>query len=156
MPSRNAYFAPTATLASHVTEAGSQEPQATTCAVPLVYQDAGSPAGAALRGAAVDIGDLVAEFETHSPESRRALHQGRQWVAHTFYGDDPISLARLRLNKGWSQAELAQRAATSQSYVARLERGRIDPQISTARKIAHALGIPLEVLTQALDQDGKK
>ncbi len=98
---------------------------------------------------AIDIDDLVAEFEHESPENTEAMAHGRQWVAETFYADRP-SLAQLRLKQGWSQAELAKRAETSQSYIARLEQGKIDPQMSTARKIANALAVSIEVIDQAL------
>ena len=35
-------------------------------------------------------------------------------------------------------------------YTCRLEQGQIDPQVSTVRKIANALEVPLEVLAQTL------
>ena len=101
---------------------------------------------------AIDIDDLVAEFESQSPENVEAIAQGRQWVAGTFYADRP-SLAQLRLKKGWSQAELARQVKTSQPYIARLEQGRTDPQISTVRKIAASLGVSIEVLAHALDTE---
>jgi ribosome-binding protein aMBF1 (putative translation factor) len=102
----------------------------------------------------VDIDDLVAEFQSKSTANAKAMSNGRQWVAETFYKDRP-NLAQLRLKKGWSQLELAQKASTSQSYVARLERGKIDPQFSTVRKIAEALEVSIEVLAQALLVEAK-
>lgn len=97
---------------------------------------------------AVDIDDLLAEFEV-SPKAAKALAKGRQWVAKTFYGD-VTSLAALRLQHGWSQAELARQAGTSQSYIGRLETGGIDPQLSTVRKLALALGVSVTALVDAL------
>lgn len=102
-----------------------------------------APAGA------IDIDDLVAEFE-QSAEGAEAVAKGRQWVAETFYDVRPASIAKLRLHKGWSQAELARQADTSQSYIARLELGQVDPQLSTIRKLARALSVPLAVAVQAL------
>lgn len=98
---------------------------------------------------AIDIDDLVAEFE-QSPESAQAVAAGRKWVAETFYADRPATIAQLRLRKGWSQAALARRADTSQPYIARLELGRVDPQLSTVRKIARALGVSTDTLMQAI------
>lgn len=98
---------------------------------------------------AIDIDDLVAELEAGSPDNTEAIAQGRQWVAENFYADR-VSLAQLRLQKGWSQAELARRAKTSQPYIARLELGKVDPQISTVRKIAKALEVSIEALANAL------
>lgn len=98
---------------------------------------------------AIDIDDLVAELE-QSPAAAKAIADGRKWVADTFYADRPDSIAQLRLRKGWSQAELAKRADTSQPYIARLEMNRVDPQLSTLRKIARALGVPAATLMQAI------
>ena len=84
----------------------------------------------------------------------KAIAKGRQWVARTFYADRP-GIAQLRLRNGWSQAELARRAETSQPYIARLEQGKVDPQISTAQKIAKALGVSIEVFAQALSPEAK-
>ena len=97
---------------------------------------------------AVDIDDLVAQFEA-TPKSALAIAKGRKWVAKAFY-DAPSSLAALRLKHGWSQAELARRVGTSQSYVGRLETGNVDPQLSTMRKIALALGVPVAAMVDAL------
>lgn len=97
---------------------------------------------------AVDIDDLIAEFEA-TAKGAKAVTKGRQWVAKTFYGDG-VSLAALRLQHGWSQAELARKVGTSQSYIGRLETGSIDPQLSTVRKIAMALGVPASALVEAL------
>ena len=97
---------------------------------------------------AVNIDDLLAEFEA-SPKGAKAVAKGRQWVAKTFYGDR-MSLAALRLQHGWSQAHLARQVGTSQSYIGRLETGGIDPQLSTVRKIAMALGVPVTALVDAL------
>lgn len=109
--------------------------------VPLAPQAAGMPG-------AVDIDNLVAEFEA-TPKGATALAKGRQWIAENFYGG-PASLAKLRLQRGWSQAELARQAATSQSYIGRLETGNVDPQLSTVRRIAKALGVPVPALVEAL------
>lgn len=109
--------------------------------VPVV-QPSVAPAGA------VDIDDLLAEFEA-TPKGAKSVVKGRQWVAKTFYGDGP-SLAALRLQHGWSQAELARKVGTSQSYIGRLETGGIDPQLSTVRKIALILGVSVTALVEAL------
>ena len=97
---------------------------------------------------AIDIDDLVAEFEA-TPQGAKAVAKGRQWVAKNFYANH-TSLAQLRLQCGWSQAELARRAKTSQSYIGRLETGNVDPKLSTVHRIALALGVPLATLAEAL------
>jgi transcriptional regulator with XRE-family HTH domain len=56
-----------------------------------------------------------------------------------------------RLRRGISQAELARRAHTSQSAVARIEAGRTSPTVDTLERLADALGLRLEL--DATDAD---
>jgi transcriptional regulator with XRE-family HTH domain len=46
---------------------------------------------------------------------------------------------RLRIEKGWSQAELAERAGTKQANISRLESGLSNPSINFLQKLAKAL-----------------
>ena len=55
-----------------------------------------------------------------------------------------------RLRKGWSQTRLAEELSTSQSHVARIERGTENLTIETCRKLSTVLGIDLNTLDQAL------
>jgi len=48
-------------------------------------------------------------------------------------------LKKLRLRFGLTQAELAAEIGVSQSYIARLERGTIDPKLSLVKKIVDKL-----------------
>lgn len=134
---------------SHLTLVSSQAGTAgNTASAPwLIHQVPMAPPSMVPQDA-VDIDDLLVEFEA-SPKGAKAVAKGRQWVAKTFYGDG-TSLAALRLQHGWSQAELARQVGTSQSYIGRLETGGIDPQLSTVRKIALALGVSVTVLVDAL------
>ena len=95
------------------------------------------------------IRELVSQWEKN--EKRRvALEEGRQWVAETFYGEDGDTVRTLRLRKGWSQSRLAKALETSQSHVARIERGTENLTIETCRKISKALEIDMNTLDQAL------
>ena len=51
----------------------------------------------------------------------------------------PEELRRLRRAAGLSQAELARRAGVSQSLIARIESGSVNPRLSTLRRILSAL-----------------
>jgi predicted transcriptional regulator len=51
----------------------------------------------------------------------------------------PEDFRKLRLDRNLTQKELAKRAGVSQSLIARIEAGRIDPRLSTVRKILDAL-----------------
>jgi len=48
-------------------------------------------------------------------------------------------LRRMRKNAGITQKKLAERAGVSQSLIARIEKGAVDPRLSTVQKIMRAL-----------------
>lgn len=95
------------------------------------------------------IGQLLDEWE-RDDQGRAALESGRRWVAETFYNEDGDTVRTLRLRMGWSQTRLADALGTSQSHIARIERGTENLTIETCRKLASALAIDLNTLDQAL------
>ncbi|MCH8071675.1 MAG: helix-turn-helix transcriptional regulator [Proteobacteria bacterium] len=95
------------------------------------------------------IDDVVAKFES-TDKGRFAMKHGRTWVAKAFYGDVGETIRTLRLTKGLSQSELAKSLGTSQSHVARIERGRENPLIKTCRRLCDALGIDMNTLDEAM------
>jgi len=50
-----------------------------------------------------------------------------------------------RNKKGMTQAEIAQRAGTTQSAIARFEAGRTNPTLEFASRLSYALGARLEI-----------
>lgn len=98
----------------------------------------------------LDIDQLVEEAE-HDPAARDAIAAGRRAVADSYYAKQPRSLAWYRLKRGWSQKELATRMNTSQSYIARLEAGDIDPQVSTLARLASVFDVTAAELLDALN-----
>jgi len=50
----------------------------------------------------------------------------------------------LRSERGWSQAELAQRLSVSRQTVNALEKGRYDPSLPLAFKVARVFGLRIE------------
>jgi DNA-binding XRE family transcriptional regulator len=57
------------------------------------------------------------------------------------------TLKRLRKRRGWTQPVLARKAGLAEVSIARLECGmRTDPRISTLRKLAKALKVPITTL----------
>jgi ribosome-binding protein aMBF1 (putative translation factor) len=124
--------------------------QATSCNACQVYsiEDfAPAPAEAPPRHSTIDA--LVSEWE-QDEGGRAALVEGRKWVADAFFAEEGDTVRSLRLRKGWSQTRLAEELATSQSHVARIERGTENLTIETCRKLARALEIDLNTLDQAL------
>jgi len=75
-----------------------------------------------------------------------AVVRGREWVASTYGNGD---LASLRLAAGLSQSELARVCDIEQPHVSRYESGRHEPLVSTAGKMAKALGVSLEAFVNA-------
>ncbi len=52
----------------------------------------------------------------------------------------------LRLARGWSQAELAERLEVSRQTVNAIETARYDPSLPLAFRIAQLFGTPIEAL----------
>ena len=62
------------------------------------------------------------------------------------------AVARLRMEKGWTQAQLAEALGTTQSVVARLESGTHRPSLATLQKVAHVLGARLNVQLEKVNE----
>lgn len=58
---------------------------------------------------------------------------------------------RLRLARGLSQEQLAQKAGTGQPNISRLERGTINPSLHFLQKVAEALGAKIEIRFKSLE-----
>src|SRR5260221_14253293 len=66
--------------------------------------------------------------------------------------EDPGRLIReSRIERGWSQTELARAARTSQPAIARLEARRLSPSVSTLERIVRALGLRLQLVVTEAD-----
>ena len=55
-------------------------------------------------------------------------------------------LRALRAERGWSQADLAQRLEVSRQSVNAIETGRYDPSLPLAFRIAHVFQRPIEAV----------
>ena len=80
--------------------------------------------------------EFAREYEALEPEHQIA----RQLIA-------------LRLERGLSQAELAERAGTKQASVSRVERGVTTPSLPLLKRLAEALDARLEVQLVPEEQD---
>lgn len=60
------------------------------------------------------------------------------------------AIRRLRLSRGWSQADLARRSDVSQPTVQRIEAGAPHPSVVNVVRIARALGVSVEDLMDEL------
>ena len=52
---------------------------------------------------------------------------------------------RLRLQRGWTQAELAERVGTGQANISRIENALANPTVETLRQLSEAFGTELHV-----------
>ncbi|WP_306029205.1 helix-turn-helix transcriptional regulator [Stappia sp. MMSF_3263] len=57
-------------------------------------------------------------------------------------------IQELRAERSWSQADLAERLEVSRQTVNALERGRYDPSLPLAFRIAHLFGVAIEDVFQ--------
>jgi DNA-binding XRE family transcriptional regulator len=96
-----------------------------------------------------DINDVVADHE-RNPRRAQALARARKLIGNNQALFPVVTLSALRLQKGLSQALLAQRLGTSQSHISRIEAGVEDPRHSTLLKLAEALGETVEVISRAI------
>ena len=55
------------------------------------------------------------------------------------------TIIRERINRGWSQTDLAEAIGSRQPVISRLEQGGGNPSLSTLHKIAKALDLSLQV-----------
>ena len=99
------------------------------------------------------IDEIVAEFE-RNPQMSEELKHARAWIADSVLAGKPATLRTLRLQRGMSQAQLAEAIGTQQPYIARVESGSADLRLDTCRRLAAALGVDLNALDRALQRKG--
>ena len=87
-----------------------------------------------------DLAAVVAKYEA-DPDKAALISAARSALAAELYADERQTLAVFRLRAGMSQAQLAVRAGTSQSHIARIELGQNDPSTDVVVRIADALGV---------------
>lgn len=61
----------------------------------------------------------------------------------------PASLARIRLERGLSQHQVALAVGTSQPHIAKIEAGRVELRLSTAAKLASILEVSIDQIHDA-------
>jgi transcriptional regulator with XRE-family HTH domain len=59
-----------------------------------------------------------------------------------------MTVQTLRDKRAMTQAVLAKKAGISRGYLARVETGRHEPTLTTLRKLAGALGVPVAKLLE--------
>jgi transcriptional regulator with XRE-family HTH domain len=59
-----------------------------------------------------------------------------------------MKVQAVRDKRAMTQAALAKKAGLSRGYLARVETGRHEPTLTTLRKLANALGVPVTALLE--------
>ena len=83
----------------------------------------------------------VLEDKLRDPEFRQAYEEL----------EPAYQVARLRIMRGLTQGQLAERVGTKQPSIARLESGQVPPRLSFLRRVVEALGGTLVVKIEAPD-----
>lgn len=60
-----------------------------------------------------------------------------------------VNVRRLRVDRGWSQEELAFECGLHRTYISGVERGVRNPTVLVVHEIATALGVPAAKLLEA-------
>lgn len=102
-----------------------------------------------------DIDDFIDELST-DPEISAELAKGRIELAGAAYEPGELLPSTLRMRAGLSQRALAKLVLTSQSCLAKFEKGDTDPQLSTFERYANALGVPTDTVIQAFRNARKR
>lgn len=87
---------------------------------------------------------LVSFAEMHR-EAMKDPEFRREYEALKPEYDLMCAIMDARLKKGMTQAEIARRAGTTQSAIARFESGKTNPTLDFASRILRAVGARLEV-----------
>ena len=87
-------------------------------------------------------------FEEHLAEALGDPEFREAWEA----SDPAYQLARLRILRGLTQQQLAEKVGTRQPSIARLESGREEPKLGFLRRVAEALGAKVEVRIVPLEE----
>ncbi|WP_019152274.1 helix-turn-helix domain-containing protein [Alistipes senegalensis] len=84
--------------------------------------------------------ELMTEYvgPAGSPEREKMETRAKAW----FYGE---ILRERRKELKMSQAALAEKVGAKQSYIARIEKGEVDVQLSSLLRIAGALGLQMRL-----------
>src|SRR5262245_32010385 len=94
--------------------------------------------------------------KTISYEETKAQLLADPAVQQTYDALEPAyQIARLRIARGLTQAQLAKLVGTKQPSIARLESGASQPSVAFLRKVAAALGTRLEVHFVCLNNGGQ-
>ncbi len=89
------------------------------------------------------------DLQQHIQESLKDSEFSSAWVENEFTYEVSRQLIALRLKRGMTQKDVAQKAGTTQSVIARIENGEQNISIKTLSKLAAALKADIKIELQA-------
>jgi predicted transcriptional regulator len=95
------------------------------------------------------IDDYVAELET---EQEWADELKRSRIELASQVENLSSLMSMRLSRGLSQRQLAEKIGASQPQIARLEQGKGNPEVATLRRLARELNVRIDEVLLAFER----
>ena len=87
-------------------------------------------------------------MQTYTQFKKDTLKKSRVRAAYDALGPEfevITSLIKRRLQKGFTQGELAERIGMKQSAIARLESGSYNPSLDLLKKVTHALDVRVTI-----------
>jgi DNA-binding XRE family transcriptional regulator len=136
----------TASISPNIVEG--QSPAAASATARVIFVDVFRPKDIPTPPDFDDIDAVVARSDA-DVYRQKYLEAARRQIA-TELAPQVAGLSTLRLRRGWSQKRLADEIGTSQSHIARMELGREDILLSTARRLAKALDVTIEEIDAAI------
>ena len=89
---------------------------------------------------------------THLEEWEAQMHRDSEAASSLSAREPAYLIARLRIQRGLSQQQLAELVGTQQPSIARLEKGTALPSLSFLHRVAKALGARVEVRLAPIDK----
>jgi predicted transcriptional regulator len=89
------------------------------------------------------------DLQQHIQESLKDSEFSSAWVENEFTYEVSRQLIALRLKRGMTQKDVAQKVGTTQSVIARIENGEQNISIKTLSKLAEALKANVKIELQA-------
>jgi DNA-binding XRE family transcriptional regulator len=83
-------------------------------------------------------------FRTSFKDWQMQQSQDPEFVAESLELEVGYQIARLRIQRGLTQSQLAERVGTRQSSITQLENGNSDPSLSYLQRVAAALDARIE------------
>ncbi|MBF09975.1 MAG: helix-turn-helix transcriptional regulator [Cobetia sp.] len=102
----------------------------------------------------ITLSELIANANKDQ-KKKDALERARARLAGSIKKSEGPTLRAKRLEMGWSQTKLAELLETSQSHVARIEKGDENLQLSTLRKLCKCFKIDMNSVEKLLSNQSK-